>query len=402
MRSLLSLSHARLPFLSGCERPFEPLARSDIVFSIYGHLEAASDTQWVRVMPIRESTRTDAQPIDAVVTLEELETGDKVVMSDSLTRYLGNVGGVLYAHNFFTTMPMVPGRHYRLTATRSDGAASTATVLVPEWKSPTLIVSNSFKFPTTTVPGYGEFLARARGTIRGTRHLGMLFGGLNATDCCDWTQPNATEFLPVTKAAEFEGDHHEVQLSWGTDPLESVPSFVGARLYDKANTLTVVASGESWLYGVSRQLRELSHPTGINNIEGGVGFLAGTHTYVFPFATCIPAERTIPCTITFSPSSATLIAEVTNGCTGEPLPAARVQLLGSREDGIRSEITGANGKVRFPGLKPGAGHSLLFEVPVPPGRTSDYFPVELANVVLGEAAVDTVSVVMTRRGNCPS
>jgi hypothetical protein len=163
----------------------------------------------------------------------------------------------------------------------------------------------------------------------------------------------------------------------------------------------VIASSDPWAYGVSRQLRELSHTDAINNIEGGVGFLAGTHTYVFPFDTCVPTERTISCTITFSPGSATLIAVVTNGCTGEPFPAVRVQLLGSREDGIRSETTGTNGKVGFPGLKPGAGHSLLFEAPIPPGKQiPDFFPVELAHVVLGEATIDTVPVVMTHRRNC--
>lgn len=145
----------------------------------------------------------------------------------------------------------------------------------------------------------------------------------------------------------------------------------------------------------------MSHPGAINNIEGGFGFLAGLNTYVFPLAGCTPLERNIPCTITFSPSSANLIAVVTNGCTGEPLPDARVQLLGSHEDGIRLETTGANGKVQFPGLKPGAAHSLSFETPVPPGKQmSDFFPVEIENVVVTEAAVDTVSIEMTHRRNC--
>src|SRR5688500_8241129 len=97
-------------FLISCEEPFEPLAATDLVFSIYGHLDASADTQWVRVMPLRESLLTTSGPIDAVVTLQELETGTVVEMSDSLSRYTVFLAdGRFYAHNFSTTMPMVPG-----------------------------------------------------------------------------------------------------------------------------------------------------------------------------------------------------------------------------------------------------------------------------------------------------
>jgi hypothetical protein len=41
-------------------------------------------------------------------------------------------------------------------------------------------------------------------------------------------------------------------------------------------------------FRATTQLRELSHPFAANNIEGGIGFLAGLHTHVFPFAGCIP------------------------------------------------------------------------------------------------------------------
>ena len=397
-RSLLLLG--ALLLIAGCERPFDPIATSDVVFSIYGHLDAAQDTQWVRVAPIRESLTTLPEAIDAVVTLEEMETGATVVMSDSLTRYLSvNLDEVVYAHNYSTTMPMVPGRHYRLTATRSDGAASSATVLVPAWQSPTLVANHAFAFPTTTNPANIGAVYSYGGTISGTRHLGMVFGGRNFAECCEWRRPIPEEFLPVTRPAEFEGDDHGVQLDWSF--ANALPSWIGTRLGIKGKWIIAIASGEEWPYGASMQLREVSHPAAINTIEGGVGFLAGVHTYVFPFAGCTPLERNIPCTITFSPSSANLIAVVTNGCTGGPLPDARVQLLGSREDGIRLETTGANGKVQFPGMKPGAAHSLSIETPVPPGKQmSDFFPVEIENVVLGEAEVDTVSIVMTHRENC--
>ncbi len=398
MRSVVSLVLTLL-LLSGCEEPFEPLASSGLAFSIHGRLEATADTQWVRVMPMRESLETAPGPIDAVVTLEELETGTTVTMSESQVRYPSPFvpDGELYAHNFWTTMPMVPGRHYRLTATRSDGAASSATVLIPVWESPTLVVNHRFLFPTTPdIRSQG--ILSSRGTIGGTRYLGMLFGGLNTAECCEWRTPGPQEYLRITRPAEFEGDDHEVQLSWPTE----APSYV-TRLPLRGKLILAVASGAPWPYDDSRFLREESHPSAINNIEGGVGFLIGTNTHLFPFAVCTPLERTILCTITFGPSSATLIAAVTNGCTGEPLSDVQVQLVGAREDGTRSETTGANGKVQFPGLKPGTAYSFTFEAPISPGQqNSDFFPVELADVVFAEAAIDTVSVVMTHRRNCVS
>jgi hypothetical protein len=158
-----------------------------------------------------------------------------------------------------------------------------------------------------------------------------------------------------------------------------------------------IASGEPWLYGPATRLRELSHPALVNNIEGGVGFLAGVQTHVFPFAGCIPLSRTIPCTITFSPRSATLVGVVTNGCTGGPLPDEPVRLLGPAANGMRYDTTDVSGVVQFQGLEPGAVHSLALQWQITPG---DFFPVEVENLVVGEAAVDTVSIEMTPRRNC--
>lgn len=399
VRSLVSVALA-FPLLAGCEKPFEPLAPSDLVFSIYGHLDAALDTQWVRVTPIRESLATLPEPIDAVVTLEEIETGTTVTMSDSLSRYLPvNLGGAgLFAHNYSTTMSMVPGRHYRLTATRSDGAAASATVLIPVWQSPTLVLTHRFRSPSSI---NSIELGPGSGVIRGTRYLGMVLGRNNSAECCEWRIPSYEEFLQIRLPAAFEGDGHDVQVSWlpGDDRPSYIP-YPPDSLGPKR--ILAIASGEPWPYDPSTPLRELTHGSVIDNIEGrGVGFLAGIHTYVFPFAWCTPLERTSSCTITFSPRSATLVGMVTNGCTGGPLLDVRVQLLGPPENGIRSDTTGVSGMVQFHGLEPGASHSLTLTTPVPPGKFfPDFFPAEVENVVVAEAAVDTVSIEMTHRRNC--
>lgn len=381
-RSLVFLMLA-LALLAACEKPFEPTASSDIAFSIFGHLDAAADTQWVRVMPIRQSLGTVPGPIDAIVTLEEIETGTTVLMSDSLIQYLPvNLRGEgLFAHNFSTTMPIVPGRHYRLTVTRSDGASASATVLIPVWESPTMVINHRFLVPNN--PNH-PLLARPSGTIQGTRHFAMVLGD--------------GDLLRPTWSG---GDKHNLEL--GTDARPSGPQVV-----------TAVASGVEWLYGAGAQLRDVSTPEAVNNFEGqGLGFFGGVQTHVFPFAWCTPLQRTSICTITFSPRSATLVGVVTNGCTGEPIApvdgglpkAVQVRLLGPPAGGVRYETTDGSGTFKFIGMEPGAAYSLALEqlprfefgVLLP----STFLPLEIENVLLGEAAVDTLSIVMEHRGGCP-
>jgi hypothetical protein len=92
-----------------------------------------------------------------------------------------------------------------------------------------------------------------------------------------------------------------------------------------------------------------------------------------------------------------------NGCSGEPLDRVRVQVLGPSENGIRTQTTGGSGMVQFPGLPPGAAHSLALSTPVPPGKMfTDFLPVEVENLVIAEAAVDTVSIEMAHRYDCLS
>ena len=374
--------------LASCEKPFEPLAPSDLAFSIYGYLDAAADTQWVRVMPIRQSLETPAGPIDAVVTLEEVETGATVVMSDSISRYLPMFGDVeVYAHNFSTTMPMVPGRRYRLTATRSDGANAWATVLVPTFETPTLQVSNRFSLPASS---NSTSMPLPSGLISGTRYLGMVLGREDIPALCNWPFPIHQEFLPILHPAQADGEAHRVQMAWPMI-IGSRPSYVPPPPEDcplGPKRVLAIASGEVWLYGATASMRELAHPSLINRIEGqGLGFLAGVQTHIFPYDECTPLERASPCTITFSPRSAMLVGVTTDSCTGRPLSDIPLRLLSPSTNAIRYETTDIAGIFQFQGLEPEVPNSLAL------GRgTTNFFAFEVGDVVLAESAVDTVSV----------
>ena len=371
---------------AACEKPFEPIAPSDLSFSIYGHLDAAADTQWVRVMPVRPSAETRPGPIDAVVTLEEMETGARVTMSDSLVSYQSITGvGELYAHNFSTTMPIVPGRHYRLTATGSNGRTASATTLIPTFENPSLqITGRSGSSPT--------------GDVEGASYLAMVLSRQDVPKACNWPFPVHQEFLPVQDSRPTaRGTVHRVPLGWSmgrrppyvAEPPTTCPPGVALG----PRRLLVIAASEPWPYDPTADLRWLTHPSSVNNIEGGIGFFAGLHTYTFPSASCTPARGRDSCTVTIDSQSATLVGLVTDGCTSRPPSTIIARLVGPPENGSREVRTDSAGIVSFPGLEPRTLYSLTL---TDAGFSTQFDPVELNNISLSAGAVDTISIEMPR------
>ncbi len=112
----------------GCTETFDPFQENDLYFSIYGYLDAAADTQFVAITPLRRTVSAGAEPIDAAVMLEHLETGRVTSWRDSLFQFSNGAVG----HVFWSEEAVAPGHNYHFTVTRSDGATSTAIVRMPE------------------------------------------------------------------------------------------------------------------------------------------------------------------------------------------------------------------------------------------------------------------------------
>lgn len=120
----------------GCDQTFEPLQENDKYhFSIYGTLDAAADTQWVRIGIPRGNINEKPDPAGITVILEHVETGQSAVMQDSLVAS----GNVL---NYWTTMPLENEHTYRIKAERDDGKSSWVTVTMPE-ELPTPLVTHN-------------------------------------------------------------------------------------------------------------------------------------------------------------------------------------------------------------------------------------------------------------------
>jgi len=121
--------------LAGCDPTFKPHnARDDRAYSLYGVLDPAADTQWIRVEPLPEPTSEGTAPnLDATVTLENLDTGQTWDFHDSLM-----VVQTEPQHTFWTTAPIRAGTSYRVQARRSDDATTWAETTTPT-EPPTIV-----------------------------------------------------------------------------------------------------------------------------------------------------------------------------------------------------------------------------------------------------------------------
>jgi hypothetical protein len=117
-----------LSFWTGCEEEVSPFVEDDRFFTVYGYLDTAVNEQFLRVIQLRtEFAAAGDTSIDAAVTTTEVETGVTTAWTDSLVTFDdGTIG-----HIFVGRFRPVPGLHYRLNVTRSDGKGASATTLVP-------------------------------------------------------------------------------------------------------------------------------------------------------------------------------------------------------------------------------------------------------------------------------
>ena len=121
-----------LIFWAGCEEDVNPFVEEDRYFSVYGYLDTASNEQLVRVIELRTEFATDGdESIDALVSTTEKETGVTTVWRDSVVTFTdGSIG-----HVFVGNFRPIPGLHYELNVTRSDGKRASATTLIPTLQS---------------------------------------------------------------------------------------------------------------------------------------------------------------------------------------------------------------------------------------------------------------------------
>lgn len=264
----------------GCEAPFEPFQENGQgPFSIFGYLDVQADTQWIRVTPIRQNLVAGLAPIDAVVTLQKLQSGRTLTLRDSLFEFVDvGLGSTGYAHNFWTTEPIERGATYRLEALRSDGAATTALIETPPEAE---VVLSYYEGPPDVVRG---------DTVRFRKPLRIHVQGeyLLYSDAVYMVQ-DLVETPPRDSAVvrqsptrtdpgAFEFTRPDSLIRHGLLDLSRVEMRIGVAPFD-------------WPYNPDLSPAEAVLPgRAPSNVENGFGFVGGVATWSIPLPLCDPQD----------------------------------------------------------------------------------------------------------------
>jgi hypothetical protein len=335
-------------FAAACSDTFQPIEPGDLQYSVFGVLDAAADTQWIRVMPIRPVVTQPPAPLPARVTLEDLGTGRIIELKDSVFQFdyvdpeLESEG--LFLHNFWTTEPIEPGATYRFAIRGDDGRSSETTIEIP----PRYDVEVWIRQPQNPLPSLFHFV--------GLKHVALVGITRYFTDNCGI----GVEHLAFTGTAIDSINHRIPTAPLLQSRVNCGPPKAGRTEY------WVAGSGEPWPRGDEFLTRRLSVPDAWSEISRSVGFVGGIFTKVVPVESCqIVAFGPVMehCKLRYDGSTAVLRATIRDPvCRGE-VEGASVRLT-EIDPGlptpyrIRSSSSDPTGGFQIGALQAGLRHEL--------------------------------------------
>jgi hypothetical protein len=342
----------------GCDASFEPIAETDRTLSVFGHLDASADTQWIRVLPLRPLIFTSAESTGVSVVLEALRSGRTLPLRDSVFEYsyAPSLGAdVVAVHNYWTAERIEPGETYRFRATGPDGASTTAEVAIPLDYAATVVVGT--RPVTVGNPATSPRLDRVR--VAGVEHVAFVKAIHLIRNSCRRLILTVPFRIP-----EGSSDPHAVPVN-RTAPVVDPVEGCGAQITEKSD-LFIVGSKSPWPIGEEFSAGAQGVPDLPTNLTNGFGFVGGVLTKLLPFEDCSwvgQAPLPATCELTYGPEKATLTGTITEPCGHQPLPDATVRLETLRPDPVtprrvRTAPSGLFGAYRVAGLDPGERYAL--------------------------------------------
>lgn len=258
-----------LSFWVGCEETFQPVREDDSYpFSIYGYLDASIDTQWVRVTPPRP--QITARPIipEMQVTLEEIGTGNRAVMGDSLFQLPNGINFV----NSWTTMDVKPEHTYRIIAENLEGETSSVIVTTPA------------DFPIPDISYFAPDGCEANVYYTDIKNV--------ADVQWVWTYENR----------EDSSDKVEVRYPYRNHILGGRRILLSNKKYEMnvplpgdnyiliSKHVYIASAGPEWIEDIDKLSDvEFGLPDGVSsNVENGAGYVVGILSKTMPYEYCPP------------------------------------------------------------------------------------------------------------------
>ncbi|MCC5907152.1 MAG: hypothetical protein JJU13_13155 [Balneolaceae bacterium] len=254
-----------LILISGCDETFKPIAeRESYPYSIFGLLEYPANTNWIRVSEVRNSQFLDENAtIDAMVTLQHLESGQAETLKDSLVQYETGI----IAFNFRSTMELEPEHTYLLKAERSDGQTSIAKVTLPP------------NFPDPKIEP-GQPVVRLQ--LKGIEHLADVSVSYDVRNNRNGSIRKWT-FHHTQDTLGYQLFHNPPPTDEHIVMLDIIPHWLMiCRFYESQNIPYTILQSELYTASASSEWQNFSKGNSleaqlpdIGNVENGAGYLIG-------------------------------------------------------------------------------------------------------------------------------
>lgn len=289
-----------LLLLSACDPTVDVLRPSEqYQFSLYGALNVAADTQAIRVGPIDDSLEIGAPPtLNVSVLLENLDTGERVSLHDSLTKLGAND---VQVHNYWTTHSIQPSTSYRVSVLRAGDPVTTATTTTPA-RAPELSHNNAFLLPCVFPGPFDQNQRRDENTFvveaRNVEHI----AAANVTYFITYRSSEGILRTVNTyshySAVEDKGSLFEIPIFYRSDLVDlnpnpgPVPQCASIEELTHPYARVVVASGgpkwpEDWR---GLPLGQIANRDAFSNVQGGHGFVGGVYSDTIR----VPVDRRPP------------------------------------------------------------------------------------------------------------
>lgn len=286
-----AVSTLALLSLPGCDPEVDVLRPSEQHrYSLFGALDVAADTQVIRVDPIYDTTQVGApSELPVNVVLENLDTGEQVLLHDSLTT-LPQGDRTIQVHNFWTSHPIQTSTSYRV-AVREDGATITsATTTTPSGK-PALDHDNAFLLPCIFPDQCGDNSENIeentfRITVQNVQHV----AGVNVIYPITRALPGDTLRLrhefSYYAAVEDKGSFFEVPIFYRPELVDIDPGTAPVQTCASRTDFThpyalvaIAAGGPTWPeHWRGEPLDLVAQPDTFSNVRGGHGFVGGVYS----------------------------------------------------------------------------------------------------------------------------